>query len=281
MSNDGGSTWSGGALPEGVTGLGNVTCATPTSCVAIGFFLHPQFSIGAAVFTEDGGSTWSRGSLPTSGELIALSCPSSSRCVTIAIDLGLRAQKTLLTTDGGHSWSATALPGDAEPDNDSDDSWATGALPGSRPNELIVSSISCPTTSRCVAAGGSSSLGSRPKTLLLYSTDGGASWGETTLPSGLAAQLDAVSCPSASRCVVVGSASGVGMALFSADGGASWLQAAVPGSLVELDAVSCWTPSDCVSVSGLAGPGAGSGSGPAPPTPTGAVFTHDGGVSWS
>lgn len=99
----------------------------------------------------------------------------------------------------------------------------------------------------------------------------------TTLPTPVNA-LVAVSCPTATRCVAVGSTVGVNGApngasiVTSSNGGASWTVAVVPPTVGFLSDVSCIDARRCVAV-GQAGQ-AGSGSGAI-------VATSNGGTTWT
>jgi hypothetical protein len=280
-SGDGGSSWSAGTLPSGLNALGTISCASASYCVAGGIGM-PGFPGGVVAVTRDGGVTWSRGSLPNSASVLgALSCPSPSRCVAVSLDP--QGQQTRLSTDGGISWRTIAIPQDTEPDNDSDDAWATTSLPGSRVNGgpgVVVHSLSCPNSSRCVVVGSGTTQTGQGITLALYSTNSGASWRETTLPTSAGYQLFAVTCPSANNCVAVGSLGADetrGAALFSHDGGVTWTLGTVPATAGNLASLSCSSVADCVAVVGAAGGQAGN----PPNAPGGVFFTHDGGASWS
>lgn len=220
----------------------------------------------AAVYsTSNGGAFWSQATLPaTQAPLLAVSCPSTKVCVAVrGIHTGTSARAdALYSADGGASWSAGTLPPAlTEPDNDSDDPF-------------------CPSSSRCVVVGSGTTQSGQGVTLALYSTNSGASWQETKLPTTTTYQLDSVACPTASSCVAVGglgSSGTAGMALFCQDGGATWALGTVPATVQNLAAVSCLSATVCAAVVGFGGPQTGSSG----PSPGGAVFTHDGGASWS
>lgn len=113
--------------------------------------------------------------------------------------------------------------------------------------------LTCPSTTRCLAAGASGTV--------IRSNDGGKTWG--TASSGITGtpSLNAVSCADSDHCVVVGDTQAI---FFSSNGGDTWAaptQMAANGNYVD---VSCGT-NYCVA-------GAGSGQ---------IAKTTDGGATWS
>ena len=90
--------------------------------------------------------------------------------------------------------------------------------PGRRENDQHVSynSISCPTSSDCVAVGATQGQ----QGLIARTTDGGEDW--TTTPEASVPPLENVNCPTPTNCV----AGGDGVVLASHNMGASWTAAA-------------------------------------------------------
>jgi hypothetical protein len=223
-STDGGSTWSTGTVPSevGESSLSSVSCASTSDCVAVGYYLNGSSYVGTALYSTDGGSTWSTGTLPGGvSDLSSVSCASTSDCVAVG-QVGSGSSEigaTLYSTDGGSTWS-------------------TGTVP-SEVGESSLSSVSCASTSDCVAVGGY--YGG----LTLYSTDGGATWGIGSLPSEVKL-LRSVSCASTSDCVAVGFYSlSAGAALYSTDGGVTWSAGTLASEVGILVSVSCASTSDC------------------------------------
>lgn len=128
--------------------------------------------------------------------------------------------RALISSDGGRIWSVGDLPP------------GTGAL----------ESVSCVTSSQCVAVGYAGSSGPADIGAALYSTNGGTSWQDAVLPAGTL-PLESVSCPSPSRCVAVGnraSLSSAGeLAVYSTDSGKTWTTAQLPTGVTGISAVSC------------------------------------------
>lgn len=195
---DGGADWTTGALPSGtliLNPLGSgLACADARDCMALveqsvpnvdqcqGTPPHvqppagqnscstsPTTEVSAVVATQDGGRTWQFRTLPSDvplPQLGSISCPTAQTCWISGSDaMPMQIGKVsdggspllLGTTDGGSSWHV-----------------GTFDIPANAPNYLgqayiSIGSISCPTTSSCVAFGaGAQSAPSVP----LYRYDG-------------------------------------------------------------------------------------------------------------
>jgi hypothetical protein len=100
----------------------------------------------------------------------------------------------------------------------------------------------------------------------------GATGSDWQLSTGFPANVlpDAISCPTATDCVAVGSNGADGPAVVvTSDGGATWASEPVPAGAGQLNAVDCTSAEDCTAVGGV---GLGGSS---------LVFeTDDGGTSW-
>ncbi len=135
-----------------------------------------------------------------------------------------------------------------------------------------VDAVSCITTSiLCVSVGNEQiSNATQPmNAVVAVSTDGGISWTQGTLPSGISS-LDGMSCASTSFCLAVGQNSGNnGVVAVSTDGGISWTQGTLPSGISSLDGVSCVSTSFCVIT------GATTGNMPA------VLISTTGGTSWT
>jgi hypothetical protein len=236
------------SYPPVPSNLNGVSCASTSDCVAVG-----QVGSGAvALYSTDGGSTWSTGTVPSEvGEssLSSVSCASTSDCVAVGYYLNGSSYvgTALYSTDGGSTWSTGTLPGGV-----------------SYISSILLHSVSCASTSDCVAVG---EVGNG--TVALYSTDGGSTWSTGTVPSEVGeSSLSSVSCASTSDCVAVGGYYG-GLTLYSTDGGATWGIGSLPSEVKLLRSVSCASTSDCVAV-GFYSLSAGA-----------ALYSTDGGVTWS
>ena len=105
-------------LPTSSQLLSSISCATATSCVAVGS--------NGLVGTSDGGTTWVNQSAPGGPlTLSAASCSTATNCVAVGSDA------IISTADGGKTWQAQAPP--ATTDN--------------------FASVSCSSSTNCTAVG--------------------------------------------------------------------------------------------------------------------------------
>ncbi len=105
-TNDGGATWTQGALDANEPVLDAVDCFSTSQCVAVGQ--------GASATSSDGGATWTSSSLPTKNTtLLGVDCPTSSLCVSAGISPGNDgpyAGQLLVSSDGGATWTVPQRP---------------------------------------------------------------------------------------------------------------------------------------------------------------------------
>ncbi|MHB8317829.1 MAG: WD40/YVTN/BNR-like repeat-containing protein, partial [Acidimicrobiales bacterium] len=244
---DGGATWNVESLPSGVSGLYQMSCPTPTQCVAVGVESDAS-GTPISVATSDSGAVWTMHAVPGNATPESIACPSSSICYAVG------SGTPLASSDMGQSWSALAPP----------------------PKPSLFLSIACTSTTSCVAGGGelisSSSGGVQiPAPAFAISTsDAGASWKQLNLPTSTTPQL-AVSCPSPLVCY----ADGLDSILSTKNGGISWAVDTLPGAdfLGFASAISC--PS--IEVCYVAGPPPIWASGPGNLE---MIMTTNGGATW-
>ncbi len=210
-----GTTWTPQAAPmptqPAATGdfsfLTWITCATASWCMASGEYATTAGNSVPLTETWSGG-TWTGGSMPlpsdfaTSGgfgQAYGVSCPTTTFCAaagwystTGSTELGFVA------TLAGGTWSVETAP-----------------TPGSTSPEFGVQfGVDCPTVSMCVAAGFYDTGSNEPSTLTTWN---GSSWSgmKAPLPSNAAptqsnGELETVSCPTPSYCMVSGDYSATG-----------------------------------------------------------------------
>lgn len=304
-----GSTWNAQTVPQGTGPLSSVSCVSSSDCwtadaargsalagrikamsgstIGAGAFdrtlvagLHDRLDVGllsslrtqsqghaTAVLlaglptilgTTDGGTTWNAETPPSAGlaSVSSMACANSTTCWAVAIE-GNGNQVVLATTDGWSTWSDQSLP----------------------TNIGFVESISCPTTSECVAVGGN--IGADQQSLVLTpsvvaTTDGGATWNTQTIPTttGL---LTGVSCASSTVCEAVGgniALSGSGeslspVAIGTTDGGTTWTSQVLPDAASAMNGVSCSSITTCMTVGSTLLPGSV------------VAVTTDGGATWT
>lgn len=278
-----------------------VSCATASSCVAVG-------GAGGIEVSHNGGRTWAKATVPTRHFIYGVACPTTKRCV-VAGDAGT----VLVTEDGGRKWrkekTGVHVPLSAVACSDSQRCTAVGdgdtviatADGGSRWQRSFVGSgvldgVSCATSSQCAAVTSSATSD--------LTTSNGRNWASISVPfsvldalspmngigchsgtcisvggrgllavspnggatwsvgqSGTSAELQSVACASTSVCVAVGAG---GIILATADGGATWVTDTSPTQQTLLG-VACPTTTSCVAV----------GSGGT------VVTTSDGGALWT
>ena len=270
---DGGVTWTQESVPAGITDLSGVSCAAGLSgvsnCIAVGYESSTYPMQGVVISSSDNGASWTEQTYPERIYVLqGVSCSSSLTCIAVGqtsspntVDWQTSGPRLptgaygniIATTDGGATWTSEESPGGV--------------------NEL--SSVSCPSTTECVAVG-ASSVGA-PSGAIVVTTDSGLTWTQSTVPSGNM-MLSGVSCASDSTCVAVGDSidsatnTSAGVVLATADGGDTWTEQTLPVGVLSFGAVSCppsvGTPT-CFVVGKV--------------SPTGAeVFVStDGGDTWS
>ena len=293
-STDGGSTWTQGSLPSAVINLNGVSCTSSTFCVAVGGNYNNS---GVALTSTDGGSTWTQSSLPSTVDVFySVSCTSSTFCV--AVGSGSTGAAAFTSTDGGTIWIRDSLPstlyylngvsctsstfcvavgnssiynknyglGVTLRSTDGGSAWTGGS---NAPSANNVTSVSCTSSTFCVAVGEGSS-----GAVALTSTNGGGIWTQGSLPAYVV-NLNGVSCTSSTFCVAVGNDStnkfnnNSGEAFTSTIGGFTWTQGSLSANVNNLNSVSCTSSTFCVAVGGnYNGTGA-------------AISSTDGGSIWT
>lgn len=233
------STANGGTLwttpgADGFIELNGASCATATSCVAVGYQELDFNARGIVMNSRDGGANWTVQTVG-SRRLRAVSCARNGVCVAVG-----EKGAIVTSTDDGTTWQGRVLRSGV---------WLNG--------------VSCPSAGLCVAVGGLTDG------LVLKSTDGGTSWSsyssgfddllseegpanaeilQCAAGGGCAdGALRGISCPSTRFCVAVGDQ---GTILTTADGATTWTSQVASGgsSTKQLTGVSCVSRTDCVAV---------------------------------
>jgi hypothetical protein len=229
----------GGAVP-GSGGFNAVSCATTTDCVAVG-----ADAAGAAVasISTNAGSSFASQPLPAgTPALSSVSCAGSSTCVAVGKD------DIVASGDGGATWSAHSLSN----------------------TDFTLLGVGCQSATLCLAGGiNDHPLRQDNQAVIVTSTDGGVTWKQSAVPSFVAG-VASIACPSATRCIAVGS-----NVLVSNDAGATWSPVAVKGGTGQLLSITCPSATTCIAV----GPNASGANNPN--APGNAVETTDGGITFS
>ena len=184
-----GASWSVTASPSpGPSNavLNGVSCASATTCVAVGYSVAFDGSNRTLVETSQG-TVWTVTPVPSPGPsamLSGVSCPTSTSCVAVGWS-GDPTRRTLIESWRGTSWSVATNP--------SPSAARTAYLRG----------VSCTTTARCIAVGLWTN-GSTTRSLI-QGWDGTA-WSSLSSPNPgtLDSTLNGVSCASATSCAAAG-----------------------------------------------------------------------------
>jgi hypothetical protein len=215
------------------------------------FFALILASLSLAVVSSSGsaiaasGSGWTVTPTPDPGfrygQVHGVSCPSATFCVGVGARAYVDVQRSvpLLDSWNGKQWVTTdvALPANA----------FSGAW----------NAVSCPSPSSCLAVGviHTTDSASDPGTPIAARWNGKV-WASSLPLPGASAVLDAVACPSASSCAVVGktvSSSGPGRTFSLTLTGESWSARETiphpfswyPAKAWQLNALTCRSASDC------------------------------------
>src|SRR5271165_543193 len=240
--------------------LRQVACPSAGSCVAVGFANTGSAGNLGVIETLSGG-TWSNQVAPlpanagTPGtghqvvSLLSVSCPAAGSCVAVgSYHDTSNSPWPLVETLSSGTWTPTigAVPADAGTDAGGD-------------ANATLSSVTCPATGSCVAAGSYENTSAATTGLIDTLTAGNWSAIKAPVPSGAGAgteSLSVVSCGSAASCAAAGTypdASAHTQGLFDALASGSWSATAAPlpgdaaaNPAVHPNAVSCPAAGACV-----------------------------------
>jgi hypothetical protein len=256
-----GSSWSAEYAPvpadaqpgDPQASLYSVSCATSSSCVAVGQYTDNAGNQRGLLDTWNG-QAWTASAAPAPpgvtylggvvAALHAVSCASPGACVAGGSiqDQSGRFQPYVVRLSAG-TWDPVhvSLPADASQG------------PGPYPLATIYG-VSCAMLGQCVAVGIYYDSGGNQQGLLLIGR--GAGWHAIKAPvpadaaSNPFVQLNAVSCPAPGVCYVAGSyeASAGPLGLILSGIGNSWKPAASLTSTYDLTGISCLLPLRCLAV---------------------------------
>jgi hypothetical protein len=272
--------------------LDGVSCVSSTNCVAVGSYFLDDAHPRRTLIESWNGITWTMAPSPNPGTasfLYGVSCVSSSNCVAVgSYGNAWPPDKTLVESWNGNTWTVVPSPnpagsnsgfegvsctsttncmavgaygiGSGFPDHTLIESWngitwviASSLSPGSTYNHL--QSVSCTSTTNCVAVGGYRNGDALPNQTLVESWNG-STWIVVPSPNPLPYSSDGltgVSCTTPVNCVAVGSDSdgvNVWRTLTEAWDGTSWRVVSSPslGTFSILSGVSCTSTTNCVAV---------------------------------
>jgi hypothetical protein len=215
-----GTTWSAAAAPEPANAgtdtlqsaaLDAVSCTSATSCSAVGNYVNTAGHENGLIDTLSG-TTWSAVAAPepanggtglnTPSGLEAVACTSATSCVAVgSYNDAADYEYGLIDTLSGTTWSTTAAPEPANAGTDAD-----------LHEVAALSSVSCTSTTLCVAVGGYHDAADYPYGLI--DTLSGTTWSAVAAPEPANAgtdadlhqtvNLNAVSCESPVSCLAGG-----------------------------------------------------------------------------
>ena len=173
--------------------LNSVSCTSASACTAVGDYFNSS-GVWVALAEVWNGANWALQSTPnptgaSSSYLYGVSCTSASACTAVGFYINNSYNDaTLAEVWNGATWRVQSTPN------------PTGA------RSSYLSAVSCRSASACTAVGtDTNSLG---YVLTLAEVWNGATWRVQSTPNptgALRSYLSAVSCPSATGCIAVGS----------------------------------------------------------------------------
>ena len=262
-----------------------VSCASATSCMAVGFQISGNVDLN---FAESwNGTAWTlTPSLNTGGpsQLDGVSCASPTSCTAVGdFTNSSNIAQTLVVSWNGTGWSIISSPAPSSLFDQLDavscpsatnctavgfalnaagvsqtlaESWhgtawsvAPTANLGASANQL--NAVSCTSPTNCVAVDSYNNGSATPTLIQAWN---GTTWSIVPSPSpGNGNDLYGVSCTSSTSCVAVGDYinANISQTLVESWNGTTWSVVASPngpGSGNELNAVSCTSPTNCVAV---------------------------------
>ncbi len=200
-------------LTPGGTALSAVSCSSPGSCMAVGYFGYNNGTGTSLTLAESwNGTAWQHRGTPTpgnSGDLAGVSCATAG-CTAAgshAVPAGSLGEATLAEQWGGKDWKVQPTPNPAG---------AGGAG---------FDAVSCTSPSACMATGAAVDQTGENQFTVAESWNG-TSWTllHTPGPGSFGNELLGVSCAAASACMAVGDfiGNGNGMTLAESWNGTSW-----------------------------------------------------------
>jgi hypothetical protein len=228
-----GSTWAVDPVPQpaypGSLGLTAVSCASATSCTAVGYNNKPH--VCNTLIEYWNGSTWThQATLRDSCYLGAVSCPTSTTCIAvgeltswywngstwkqeaIALPGGYGGQLLGLSCDSATSCTAsgyyatavgTQAPLDTLAEHWNGSTWTIQPTPSqSGQARNVLNSVSCASAASCTATGVAYTTGGTEGTLAEHWN--GSTWSIQAGPASAKSGLTAVDCISVTRCAAVG-----------------------------------------------------------------------------
>jgi hypothetical protein len=231
--------------------LYGVSCASATSCTAVGFYYVGAGGKSGPLGEHWNGTRWAIQPVPlpplaSDAQLEGVSCPTASDCTAVG-------EYTLLnnTFPFAARWTGTR--------------WTSQVLPHPAGTYFLLLAVSCWQPGRCAAVGGSFNGSTGQPETSVVERQTGTSWTLRQDAAPAHTTLYGVACPSAQSCTAVGGdvlawpPPSPGTTVAEYWDGTSWaLQAAPPPPGVygaAMSGVSCLAPAYCTAVGAYVMPG--------------------------
>jgi hypothetical protein len=169
--------------------LGGVSCASPASCTAVGWYNPTGHSENLPLAEHWDGSGWTVQNVPlpalaSGGELSGVSCPTALDCIAVGDTGGL-------TNVLAERWNGTR--------------WRVQAIPRPAGSNMGLASVSCKAPERCIAVGSETTrTGGGTTTGAVVEGANGPTWTLQADAAPAGTTLGGVSCPSGRSCTAVG-----------------------------------------------------------------------------
>jgi photosystem II stability/assembly factor-like uncharacterized protein len=112
--------------------------------------------------------------------------------------------------------------------------------------------VACADSQRCWAVGVPGPNATMPagdSTVIIATTNGGATWSAQKVAGGYTPELSGIACPTKTDCLAVGSnGSSSGVVVVTHDGGAHWASATTPTSAIAVESLLCDGLSECTAL---------------------------------
>ena len=283
-----GTAWSLSSSPnvETYDQLNSVSCVSPTSCKAVGYYFIGRDA--KALIESWNGSAWSLSSSPNKGTdeaLDSVSCVSPTSCKAVGYFTPAGGyDKTLIESWNGSAWSISSSPNKGDDGDQLSDvscvsatsckavgssgsqtlieswngsAWSISSSPNPAANGNLLNSVSCVSTTSCKAVGYFDNGSFFGKTLI--ESWNGTAWSVLSPTPNKGGkgdnQLGSVSCVSATSCKAVGTFTpdvpgSYDKTLIESWNGSAWSLSSSPnkGTDEALDSVSCVSPASCKAV---------------------------------
>src|ERR1019366_7747228 len=231
-------------------GIGSLSCPAVGSCVALGTYFDTSDAVQGMFVTLSGGS-WTSVQEPkppnftgwTGVTPATVTCPAVGACVAMgSYSATSLSEVSFFETLSGGTWTPTTAP-----------------LPANS-NDAIVTSLSCPSVSSCVAVG-YVDVASPGTQLGLIETLSAGTWVPSTAPlpgttsSPPYSNLTIVTCPTSGSCVATGwftDSNNIQQGVLETLSGGTWSPATAPVPAdattwgATLSAVACPAANSCV-----------------------------------